>query len=310
MVAQVKPVQYKAHEVANLFPLMSDEEFADLKADIEKHGLREPIWLFDGKILDGRNRHRACLETSVEPRFRHYVDDNNLGTLIAFVKSQNYHRRHLSSSQKAMVAAATKSLLSKAAKERQIAALKKGNTAPVQEIFPKREKGSAREQAAKIEGTNAHYVSDAERILAKAPEVAERVKSGKMNIPDGKALAELDEKNRKTALQVLDNGGAKNGRKAAAMVLRATTPIKESASDDSPAFTKPRPKPLVDLEGRKPEEFAASTRAQGETERLYCVALQTPADVVVRGAFEYEKPDLKKYASTLIPWLQEIERSC
>jgi ParB-like chromosome segregation protein Spo0J len=42
-----------------MFPLLKDAEFDDLVEDIQKHGLREPIILFEQKVIDGRNRERA-----------------------------------------------------------------------------------------------------------------------------------------------------------------------------------------------------------------------------------------------------------
>ena len=53
------------HSITNIFPMMSEEEFTDLVEDIKKHGLREPIWTWEGKIVDGRNRYLACTKAGV-----------------------------------------------------------------------------------------------------------------------------------------------------------------------------------------------------------------------------------------------------
>src|SRR5262245_52265219 len=47
----------KFHSASNLFPLMEGEEFDALVADIRKNGLLEKIDLYDGQIVDGRNRY-------------------------------------------------------------------------------------------------------------------------------------------------------------------------------------------------------------------------------------------------------------
>jgi predicted DNA-binding protein (UPF0251 family) len=89
------------HEVANIFPMMSVEEFDALQKDIEANGLREAIWTYQGKILDGRNRYQACLNLKIEPKFREW---DGKGDVVAFVVSLNLHRRHLNESQRAMIA--------------------------------------------------------------------------------------------------------------------------------------------------------------------------------------------------------------
>ena len=52
------------HPIANILPMMSDEELSELSKDITSNGLRVPILLHEGKILDGRSRYQAC-ESSV-----------------------------------------------------------------------------------------------------------------------------------------------------------------------------------------------------------------------------------------------------
>ena len=120
--------QRKYHEVSSLFPLMDGVGFEELKRDIVTNGLREAIWLHpDGSIIDGRNRHRACIETGIEPRFRTWDSE---GSLVAFILSMNLHRRHLTSSQRAVIALESLPFLEKEAKERQ------GTRTDIVEIIP------------------------------------------------------------------------------------------------------------------------------------------------------------------------------
>jgi hypothetical protein len=82
-------------------PRLRRVAFDSLVADIRANGLREPITLYDGMVLDGRNRYRACEAARIEPRFFEFDGDDPLG----FVLSLNLQRRHLSEPQRAMVAA-------------------------------------------------------------------------------------------------------------------------------------------------------------------------------------------------------------
>lgn len=61
--------EYENHPLANLFPMMGDEELKVLIEDHRKNGQRNPITTYEGKILDGRNRFRACRVARIEPRF-------------------------------------------------------------------------------------------------------------------------------------------------------------------------------------------------------------------------------------------------
>lgn len=90
------------HPLSELFPLMQGREFDELVADVNANGLREPIWTYEGQILDGRNRWRACEAAQLAHRpMRAYEGDNAL----RFVISLNLHRRHLDEGQRAAVGA-------------------------------------------------------------------------------------------------------------------------------------------------------------------------------------------------------------
>lgn len=89
----------RSHKYSNLFPMMNLQEFNGLKRDIKENGLIEDIITFEGTILDGRNRFKACKESKVKPRFKEYNGNNPL----QFVISTNLKRRHLNESQRAVV---------------------------------------------------------------------------------------------------------------------------------------------------------------------------------------------------------------
>lgn len=175
-------MKYEFHPVANIFPLLDGEEFSQLVADIKDNGQREDIWLHpDGRIVDGRNRYRACIEAGVQPKFRTW---NGQGSLVLFVTSLNLRRRHLTPSQAAAIAAEIMPMLEEEAAERKRAGLKRGSSRPVPEKFP--ERGESRELAAKQLNTNPRYVSEAKKIKETAPEMFQDIKTGAKTIPEVK----------------------------------------------------------------------------------------------------------------------------
>jgi hypothetical protein len=99
--AKAIEVSYEFHPAADLFPLMETESaaFGELVQDIRENGLLDSIELFEGKILDGRNRYRACRHAGVEPRF------------VTYEGTEPYHhvwsrhlRRELAPDQRAAIA--------------------------------------------------------------------------------------------------------------------------------------------------------------------------------------------------------------
>lgn len=87
------------HEAADCFPLLTDDRFDELVASIGENGLREPIMLCDGKILDGRNRYRACEALGIEPKFRDFIG----GDPFQYVWDLNGQRRDLTKDQRYLI---------------------------------------------------------------------------------------------------------------------------------------------------------------------------------------------------------------
>ena len=88
----------QSHPAANAFPMLSDERHAALVADIRDNGLRVPIVIQDGMILDGRNRYKACQELGIHPETTEYT-----GNPWAYVWSLNGTRRDLTDAQRAAI---------------------------------------------------------------------------------------------------------------------------------------------------------------------------------------------------------------
>lgn len=203
-----------AHSIASLFPEMTVEEFAALKADIAANGQREPIWLHDGRIIDGRHRYRACLELDIQPRTRIWEAN---GSLTAFVVSLNLHRRSLTSGQRAAIAFESLDLLeAENAKVKAESAAKAGKASGEsrrnknkgstesnvsQKIDSRSNDDKSTAQAAKLFNTNRQYVADVKQVAAKSPELVKELKAGTKTIQQAKSeirkserLQQLEEK--------------------------------------------------------------------------------------------------------------------
>lgn len=191
----------KFHDVANIFPMMTATEFETIKNDIAINGLREPIYLYEGKIIDGRNRYNACLETGVKPIYRNYEGTEN--ELIDFVISLNLHRRHLTTSQKACLAVELLPELEKRTKEnlkKKMSAIRTGNN----EVYAKLQKlENSSKIASSIFDVSERYIFDAKKILKESKALFNAVRDGKFTLQ--KAFKELHKDQDTAKLQKPEN---------------------------------------------------------------------------------------------------------
>lgn len=192
------------HAACKIFPPLAEPELQELADDIASQGLRNPIVMLDGKILDGCNRFAACKIAKVKPRFTEFQGDNP----VQFVISQNLARRHLTASQRAVVAFDLLPLLEKEAKQRQRQSNSyKQNGRSAQKCADQNGKGKASEVAARIAKSSARYVEAVKTISKTAPELLEEIRSGRVNVPDAQKLAELPEHRRQQLLAQSNGNG-------------------------------------------------------------------------------------------------------
>ena len=83
--------ELKIHPAAETFGLMDRCRFEELKADIKANGVRVPLAIYDGMLLDGRNRYTACLELGITD----FPRENVTGNPWDLVWSLNGNRRDI-----------------------------------------------------------------------------------------------------------------------------------------------------------------------------------------------------------------------
>ena len=198
---------YQVHSVSELFPEMDNESYAALKSDIEAHGQAEPIVLWKKQLIDGRHRLRACKELGVKPVV---VDISSSDDPLAYVISHNLHRRHLTESQRAMVAA-------------KIATMKVGDNQHTKKEGLQICRPST-EEAAKALKVSARSVGNAKQVLEQgAKAVQKAVEQGKLAVSTAAELASSG------ATKTEQTQAVKGGTEAIKKVVKKKVAKKEKA---------------------------------------------------------------------------------
>jgi hypothetical protein len=179
---------YELHPLCTYFPRLSGSEFAALRDDIKANGLREPITLHDGMILDGGNRYRACAEAGIEPRFKTFDG----GNIVSFVLSANLHRRHLTPGQQAAIVASAQDWAMANPQGRNNVT---GNVA-----------GDRIADRAAQSGAGERTQRMADKVAREAPDLAMKVAHGEVSLP--KAHAQVAER---AAVAVMEREGKSMG---------------------------------------------------------------------------------------------------
>jgi len=184
------------HPYADFFPLMELEELNKLVGDIQQHGLLEPITLYAGKILDGRNRYRACQRLKIQPVTRDYDGD----APVAFVIAKNLHRRHLTQSQLAAIALHLLQPYQEEARQRQRGVTPPGGVSQFHHpVLDEAGPGTAAEKLGRHIGVGHTTIEEARRVQEHRPDLLEKIKAGKLSTKSAVKLLRQGETTSSTA---------------------------------------------------------------------------------------------------------------
>lgn len=179
------------HPVSGIFQLMGINEVNTLAADIKANKQREAIWLHqDGSIIDGRNRHLACLKLGRKTRSKtHKGPDSGL---VAFVLSLNLHRRQLDESGRAMAAS-------------RLATLADGQKKQGAQIC-----APSQDEAAELLNVSRRLVQSARKVANEgADELIEAVDAGEVAVSDAASVVEEPKRDQVKAVQSVKAGESK-----------------------------------------------------------------------------------------------------
>jgi len=177
----------QAHPFANMFPMLSAEESAAMSASIARDGLLEPIVIYQMQILDGRNRYQCLAAAGVMLQAEHLnVIEGTEQEARQYVESKNVHRRHLTVSQRAMLAAQFANL------EPGEYRTNKTTTGAYVTHDPRvKPDGVTQAEAARRYDVSDRMIQHARRVRAKAtPEIARMVEDGQVSVETARLIAD------------------------------------------------------------------------------------------------------------------------
>jgi phage N-6-adenine-methyltransferase len=173
------------HPLAELFPLLDGLQFEGLCEDIKANGLHQPIIVQEGKIVDGRNRLKACTEVGVEPRFTEFEMLHLDCTVEQYIFSTNVQRRHLTDDQRAAIVLRWRERLAAEAKERQKEGGKiagRGRAKVVADSPQPLPSGKTRTKLAELAHVSEHKIKLAEQVQKSQPELIQKVSDGNLTL--------------------------------------------------------------------------------------------------------------------------------
>lgn len=243
------------HELADLFEFGESVDFEGMVQFMRDHGFddREPIVLYEGKVISGRTRHRAAAKAEIiDPPFHEFCGKD----LSALVR-KDLLRRHATPSQLSLAAVKLAAWIKEGRfKTIDIGGEKIGDEKPPVGGFE-----PTQENMAKVTGASVRNIQRATVIEEKGVSSLRRLhRIGAITDADGEKVARLPKLEQEKAVKKFNDAKAK-GKK---ITLTKAAGIKEEKPPKEPKA----PKPKKDDTGTELFSFRAIEAALGEFVKL------------------------------------------
>ena len=174
-------MKFERHYFSSCWPDITGEEYEHLKDSINISGLREAITLYEGQILDGWNRYRACTDNAMEA---HYVEFEGTPEEAEQFVQDKHNRRSLTLTQRLTCIGLMR--------QRPSVGRPKNTEGP--SVL------TAKDMAKKA-GSSVRYAEHVNEAIAKgAPELVASMKSGKVGAEKAAAIAKLPKEEQAAAI--------------------------------------------------------------------------------------------------------------
>lgn len=280
------PPTLELHPLCTLFPRLTEQEALALQDDIKANGLREPITLHNGMILDGGNRYRACLDAGVEPAFTDFDGTN----IVSFVLSANLHRRHLTPGQQAAIVASAQDWAKAQTVGNPAFRAQSGNVTGLATVAARAAQSGASDKTQRM----------ADKVARADPSLAKAVAHGQVSLPN--AVAQVSKKPAKPKRSVSTKHAEVDSLTTDDELMEARHTITDLAEEND------RLRDRIAVESMDASEEAKTEAAHTiEALRTENKALRAELEAVKvsRDQFQNENASMKRHIATQ---RREIER--
>jgi DNA modification methylase len=199
-------------EFKKLIPALTAEEFKQLEENILKDGIRDPLVLWNGYLIDGHNRYQIAFKHGLEYKTidKEFKDESEVKEWMI---NNQFGRRNLSNYQRSVLALELESVFSKRAKEQQ------GQRNDIKPTLAESKPIETRKELSKIANVSHGTLDKVKVIQATAtPEVKAQLSTGEVSINQVYQDIKKEEKKEeykanvlKTRIETTINENIKNG---------------------------------------------------------------------------------------------------